>query len=78
MTMRPSKQNQYGCPETAGELRSRNPFICLLGAVAFYLLLRWDLTDGSFPSLKNRAQWYDTRLSKTTESGPASALAYNS
>jgi len=64
--------------ETAGALRSRDPAICVLGAVAFYLLLRWDLTDEPFPSFKSRLQWYDIRLLKSTEAGPTSELAYNS
>lgn len=78
ITTRAGKQNQHGRLETAGALRSRDPLICVLGAVAFYLLLRWDLTDEPFPSLKSRAQWYDIRLLKSTDAGPTSELAYNS
>ncbi|KAK4206867.1 short-chain dehydrogenase, partial [Rhypophila decipiens] len=78
ITTRAGKQNQHGRLETAGALRSRDPFVCVLGAVAFYLLLRWDLTDEPFPSFKNRAQWYDIRLLKSTDAGPTSELAYNS
>ena len=77
-TTRAGKQNQHGRLETAGALRSRDPLICVLGAVAFYLLYRWDLTDEPFPCFKSRAQWYDIRLLKSTEAGPTSALAYNS
>jgi len=78
ITTRAGKQNQHGRLETAGALRSRDPAICVLGAVAFYLLLRWDLTDEPFPSFKSRSQWYDIRLLKSTEAGPTSELAYNS
>jgi len=78
ITTRAGKQNQHGRLKTAGALRSRDPLICVLGAVAFYLLLRWDLTDEPFPSLKSRAQWYDIRLLKSTEAGPSSEFAYNS
>ena len=78
ITTRAGKQNQHGRLETAGALRSRDPLICVLGAVAFYLLLRWDLTDEPFPDFNNRAQWYDIRLLKSTDAGPTSEFAYNS
>jgi hypothetical protein len=78
MTTRAGKQNQHGRLETAGALRNRDPLICLLGAVAFYLLLRWDLSDEPFPDFQNRAQWYDIRLLKSTDASPTSEFAYNS
>jgi len=37
-TTRAGKQNQHGRLETASALRSRDPLICVLGTVAFYLL----------------------------------------
>ena len=58
--------------------RSRDPVICVLGAVAFYLLLWWDFTNEPFPSFKSRSQWYDIRLLKSTEARPTFELAYNS
>ena len=78
ITTRAGKQNQHGRLETAGALRSRDPAICVLGAVAFYLLLRWDLTDEPFPGFESRAQWYDIRLLKSTDASPTSEFAYNS
>jgi hypothetical protein len=50
-TTRAGKQNQHGRLETAGALRNRNPLICMLSGLAFYLLSRWDLTDEAFPDL---------------------------
>ena len=78
ITTRAGKQNQHGRLETAGALRSRDPAICVLGAVAFYLLLRWDLTDEPFPDFESRARWYDIRLLKSTDARPTSEFAYNS
>jgi len=40
ITTRAGKQNQHGRLETAGMLWSRNPVIYVLGAIAFYLLVR--------------------------------------
>jgi hypothetical protein len=37
-TRRTGKENQDGRLETAGALRHRKPLVCLLGALAFYLL----------------------------------------
>jgi hypothetical protein len=48
-TTRGGKTNQYGRLETAGALRSRDPDMCLLGTLAFYLLFRWDLSPEPFP-----------------------------
>jgi hypothetical protein len=78
ITTRAGKQNQHGRLETAGALRSRDPLICVLGATAFYLLLRWDLTDEPFPDFENRAKWYDIRLLKSTDASATSEFAYNS
>ncbi|KAM4060435.1 centromere DNA-binding protein complex CBF3 subunit, domain 2 domain-containing protein [Hirsutella rhossiliensis] len=40
------RQNQHGRLETAGAYRNRNPLICILGGLSFYLLYRWDLAGG--------------------------------
>jgi hypothetical protein len=55
-TSRASKENQHGRLETAGALRHRKPLICMLSALAFYLLYRWDLTDEPFPDFSRRAR----------------------
>ena len=62
MTMRGSKTNQHGRLETMGALRNTDPFICPLGALAFYLLYRWDLTEEPFPDFTERSRWYNIRL----------------
>jgi hypothetical protein len=81
VTTRGSKQNQYGRLETAGALRSRDPCLCILGAIAFYLLYRWDLSPEGFPDFRAREKWYDIRLLKGgygSGSDPATPLSYNS
>lgn len=75
ITTRRSKKNQHGRLETMGAMRNRNPQICLLSALGFYLLWRWDLTDEPFPDLSSRAAWYNIRLIKG--SNRTASLAYN-
>jgi hypothetical protein len=74
------KQNQYGRLEIAGALRNRDPSICILGAVAFYLLYRWDLSSEGFPDFRTRPSWYDIKVIKGGHgagSDPAQPVAYN-
>jgi Centromere DNA-binding protein complex CBF3 subunit, domain 2 len=80
LTTRQGKQNQHGRLETAGALRNRNPQVCPLSGLAFYLLCRWDLTDEPFPDFSERSAWYNIRLLKGSAAGtsPTAALAYNS
>ena len=78
MTMRGSKTNQHGRLETMGALRNRDPFICPLSALAFYLLHRWDLTEEPFPDFTERSRWYNTRLLLTTRGDASSPLSYSS
>jgi hypothetical protein len=66
MTMRSSKTNQFGRLETMGAFRNKDPFICPLGAVGFYLLYRWDLTEEAFPDFSQRSRWYNIRLLLST------------
>jgi hypothetical protein len=68
-TTRESKQNQHGRLETIGALRHKEPVICMLGGLAFYLLYRWDLTDEPFPDFSARSAWYSTRLIKRSAGG---------
>jgi hypothetical protein len=63
-TTRASKQNQHGRLETIGALRHKEPLVCLLSALAFYLLYRWDLTEELFPDFSIRKAWYRIRLLK--------------
>jgi hypothetical protein len=74
-TTRAGKTNQHGRLETAGALRSRDPAICLLGAVGFYLLFRWDLSPEPFPDFGSSQHWYNIRLLKAG-TDPTSGLSY--
>ncbi len=68
-TTRESKQNQHGRLETIGALRHKEPMICMLSGLAFYLLYRWDLTDERFPDFNTRSAWYNIRLIKRSAGG---------
>jgi hypothetical protein len=76
-TTRGGKTNQHGRLETAGAFRSRDPDICLIGAVAFYLLFRWDLSPEPFPDFGSPQRWYNTRLIKANGTAPAVGISYN-
>jgi len=78
LTTRAGKQNQHGCLETAGALRNRQPVLCMLSGLAFYLLCRWDITSEPFPDFGQRAAWYDIRLIKASGVNRTAAIAYNS
>lgn len=79
MTTRAGKQNQHGRLETAGALRNRNLQLCLLGAIAFYLLFLWDLINEPFPDFSQRSAWYDIRLVKgnSNSSNRTKPFSYN-
>ncbi|KJZ69682.1 hypothetical protein HIM_10929 [Hirsutella minnesotensis 3608] len=77
-TTRAGKQNQHGRLETAGAYRNRNPLICILGGLSFYLLYRWDLGTEPFPDFSRRSSWYDIRLIKGNGAGRTAAFSYNS
>ncbi len=76
-TTRGGKTNQHGRLETAGALRSRDPDMCLLGALAFYLLFRWDLSPEPFPDFGSPRHWYSTRLIKAAGTDPSAGVSYN-
>ncbi|KAJ6780567.1 hypothetical protein PWT90_10658 [Aphanocladium album] len=78
LTTRGSKQNQHGRLKTAGALRNRQPLVCLLGALAFYFLLRWDLTEEPFPDLSHKASWYKVRLIRGFGNDSTATFSYNS
>ena len=61
-TTREGKNNKFGRLQTVAALRHRKPLVCLLSALAFYFLFRWDLTDEEFPDFSEREAWYKTRL----------------
>jgi centromere DNA-binding complex CBF3 subunit-like protein len=54
MTTRQSKANQHGRTEMMGAFRNVDPFICPIGALGFYFLYRWDLTEEPFPDFSKR------------------------
>ncbi|KAK3898183.1 transcriptional activator of glycolytic enzymes-domain-containing protein, partial [Staphylotrichum tortipilum] len=64
-------------PTRSGALRSRDPGICLLGALAFYLLFRWDLAPEPFPDFGSPPHWYSTRLIKAAGTDPSAGISYN-
>jgi hypothetical protein len=78
LTTRAGKVNQHGRLETMGALRHRTPLVCILGALAFYLLYRWDLTDEPFPDFSTRSAWYGIRLIKRTKDSRFEPLSYTS
>ncbi|KJZ70673.1 hypothetical protein HIM_09946 [Hirsutella minnesotensis 3608] len=77
-TTRAGKQNQHGRLETAGAYRNRNPLVCILGGLSFYLLCRWDLSREPFPDFSRRSSWYDIRLIKGNGADRTAAFSYNS
>lgn len=77
-TTRESKQNQHGRLETIGALRHKEPLLCVLGGLAFYLLYRWDLTEEPFPDFATRPAWYGIRLIKRTGGDRKQQLSYTS
>ena len=68
-TTREGKENKYGRLQTIGALRHRKPLLCLLSALAFYFLFRWDLTDEEFPDFSERKAWYDIQLLASSKHG---------
>jgi hypothetical protein len=68
-TSREGKENKYGRLQTIGALRHRKPLLCLLSALAFYFLYRWDLTDEELPDFGERAAWYNIQLLASSTHG---------
>ncbi|KJZ70354.1 hypothetical protein HIM_10245 [Hirsutella minnesotensis 3608] len=77
-TTQAGKQNQHGRLETAGAYRNRNPLVCILGGLSFYLLCRWGLGREPFPDFSRRSSWYDIRLIKGNGADRTAAFSYNS
>ena len=48
--------------EYAGALRNKDPVICPLGTLAFYLFWRWEFSREPFPNFSHRTAWYDRKL----------------
>jgi Centromere DNA-binding protein complex CBF3 subunit, domain 2 len=77
-TTRAGKQNQHGRLETIGALRNKNPLICMLSRLAFYLLCRWDLGDEVFPDFSKWSAWYNIQVIKSSTRDPKAVFSYNS
>jgi Centromere DNA-binding protein complex CBF3 subunit, domain 2 len=63
-----------------GAFRNKDPFICPLRTLGFYLLYRWDLTDEPFPDFTERLRWYNTPLLfnlKATSTAAIEPLSYS-
>ena len=75
-TTRESKKNQHGRLEIISALRNKNPLICMLSGLAYYLLYRQNLTDESFPDFTAWPAWYGTRLIKRTKDNHQKPLSY--
>lgn len=78
-TTREGKENQFGRLETSGAMRHKNPLLCVMGALGFYLFWRWEVAGEAFPDLRDRASWYRTRLLRNTDLKVTkeTPLAYN-
>ena len=73
---RSGKTNQHGRVETSGAFRSRDPELCLLGALGFYFLLRWGFRSGeSMPDFESRQEWYYVKVLKASD--PVKQMAYS-
>ena len=59
-----------------GALRSRDPLLCPLGALAQWLVLRWDLVATEKPpNFADRSSWYTTKLLPARFSLPEKELS---
>jgi hypothetical protein len=74
LTTRQSKANQHGRTEMMGAFQNVDPVICPMGALGFYFLHRWDLTEEPFPDFSKRSLWYGIRLLLSSR-GNASTFA---
>ena len=54
-TTQAGKQNQHSRLKTIRALQNRNPLICMLSGLAFYLLYRWDLSEEAFLDFSKRS-----------------------
>ena len=60
--------NQYGRREYIGVMRHRDPLLCTMGQMAFYLFHRWEVGVAGgqepVPNFWKRQQWYDIHFLK--------------
>lgn len=56
------KTNATGRIEYGSVARHRNPLLCTMGHVAFYLFFRWNIVREPPPEFQQRQQWYNRFL----------------
>ena len=58
------KTNQHGRLEHMTVTRHRNPLLCTMAHLAFYLFYRWNITGEPPPCFRQRRLWYALHLLK--------------
>lgn len=65
-----SRKVQY-----SGFLRHRDVNLCAVGALAQWLVFRWDMAGEAIPIFSNRSSWYETKLMPATLKNPAKEMS---
>ncbi|OJD18721.1 hypothetical protein AJ78_01258 [Emergomyces pasteurianus Ep9510] len=69
------KTNQLGRLEYAAVIRHKNPLLCTISHLAFYLFYRWNIVQESPPNFQRRSLWYDIHI--LCGQNPLKPLAYD-
>ena len=56
------KMNQHGRIEYASVVRHKNPLLCCMSQLAFYLFYRWNVKQEEPPKFQQRQQWYNFKV----------------
>jgi len=64
MIMDNGKTNQLGRLEYGAVMRHRNPLLCTMAHMAFYLFYRWNVAGEPSPTFRQRQRWYNIHLIK--------------
>lgn len=62
LTLRRGKTNQFCRKEYACMIRSRDPLVCPVGALGFYLFIRFHVDQEPFPDLADKRSWYNMKI----------------
>jgi hypothetical protein len=62
LTITDGKTLETGNTDYTGILRHKDPVVCPLASLAFYLLWRFDIDNEATPDFNHRSSWYRTRL----------------
>ncbi len=62
------KTNQAGRIEYGAVVRHKNPLLCTISQLAFYLFYRWNIVREQVPRFQRRQQWYDLHLLRGSKS----------